>query len=191
VSHETITAAPISTEVPHARMGVWWFIASEIALFGGLIMVFVLMRLAHPEWSEQASHTVNAAGILNTMVLLTSSLTVVLANQSVARGRLVDASRFLFLTVGLGLVFMIVKGYEYSHEIHEGFTPVAGLFWSFYYVMTGLHGLHVLGGMIAIFLIAIGVRKGRHPGRVEAVGIYWHLVDIIWIFLFPLLYLAA
>lgn len=179
-----------STEVPTGRLGIWWFLASEVVIFGGLICCYVLLRWRHPEWSVESHHTINAAGAFNTLVLLTSSLTMVLAHAAVTEGKLKEAARNLSFTLLGGGIFVCVKAYEYSHEIMEGFVPARSLFWSFYYTMTGLHALHVVGGMVAIFVVLMAVRKGRTPQRVEYVGIYWHFVDLVWIFLFPLLYLT-
>jgi len=128
---------------------------------------------------------------VNTFVLLTSSLCMVLAHEAVSRGNLRLASQAMMQTIFCGFVFMGIKAFEYGHEVAQGFTPVAGLFWSFYYAMTGLHALHVLGGMFAILAVRKAVARGQHVRRVEIVGIYWHFVDIVWIFLFPLLYLAS
>jgi heme/copper-type cytochrome/quinol oxidase subunit 3 len=164
---------------------------SEVVVFGGLIACYVLLRWRHPEWAEESHHTVNAAGAFNTMVLLTSSLTMVLAHRAAGEGRHALAARQLGFTLLGGVIFLAVKAYEYAHEIGLGFVPARSLFWSFYYAMTGLHALHVLGGMVAIAVVCLAVRKGREPQRVEYVGIYWHFVDIVWIFLFPLLYLTA
>jgi heme/copper-type cytochrome/quinol oxidase subunit 3 len=180
-----------ATEVPTGRLGVWWFIASEIVIFGGLIATYILFRWRHPEWSAQAEHTLNTAGAFNTLVLLTSSLTMVLAHADVQCGRTRSALRNLGFTLLGGAVFLGVKVFEYSHEVLAGFTPVHSLFWSFYYALTGLHALHVLGGLVAIGFVAAGLARGRDAQRVEYVGIYWHFVDIVWIFLFPLLYLAS
>ena len=186
-AHET----PAATTVPTGRLGIWWFLASEIVIFGGLIATYVLFRLRHPEWGAMAQNTLTPAGAINTLVLLTSSLTMVLAHGAVEHDDLKRAARHMLITVALGGVFMGIKAFEYGHEIGEGFTPAAGLFWSFYYVMTGLHALHVLGGMFAILAIRQMVVQGKNAQRVELVGIYWHFVDIVWIFLFPLLYLAS
>ncbi|HSF01358.1 MAG TPA: cytochrome c oxidase subunit 3, partial [Solirubrobacterales bacterium] len=109
----------------------------------------------------------------------------------VAHRDLRRAARLLGVTLLGGLVFLCVKAFEYSHEIAGGFTPLTSLFWSYYYGMTGLHALHVIGGMIAIGVVALAVRRGEHAQRVEYVGLYWHFVDVVWIFLFPLLYLAS
>jgi heme/copper-type cytochrome/quinol oxidase subunit 3 len=180
-----------ATEVPTGRLGIWWFLASEIVIFGGLIACYLLYRWRHPEWGAEAAHTINAAGALNTLVLLTSSLTMVLAHDAVEKRDLDRAARNLGFTLIGGLIFLCVKVFEYTHEIQGGYTPAKSLFWSFYYGMTGLHALHVIGGMVAIAWILLAVRKGRDAQRVEYVGIYWHFVDIVWIFLFPLLYLAS
>jgi heme/copper-type cytochrome/quinol oxidase subunit 3 len=179
------------TGLPVGRMAMWWFLASEVAIFGGLITIYVLNRVKHPEWTEQASHMVQWAGALNTFVLLASSFAVVKAHLAAHEGAFEKASRLLFATVGMGLVFLCVKAYEYNHEFAEGFTPVTDLYWSFYFLMTGLHALHVIGGMVAITIIALGIRRGEHGHRAEYVGMYWHIVDIVWIFLFPLLYLTG
>jgi heme/copper-type cytochrome/quinol oxidase subunit 3 len=185
-------AAPptyVSTGLPTSRLGLWIFLGSEVVIFGGLIVCYVLLRSRHPEWGEAASHTLTPAGAINTMVLLTSSLIVVLAHHAMAKGDHLAARKYLYITVGFGLMFLVVKAFEYHHEIHAGFTPVTGLFWSFYFFMTGLHGLHVVGGMTAMAWVAS--QLPNNPQRVECVGMYWHVVDIVWIFLFPLLYLAS
>ena len=180
-----------STEVPTGRLGIWWFLASEVVIFGGLICCYILLRWRNPEWGVEAQHTINAAGALNTLVLLTSSLSMVLAHAAVVEGNLKQAARNLSFTLLGGAIFLCVKAVEYTHEIKEGFVPARSLFWSFYYIMTGLHALHVIGGMVAIFVILLAVRGGRAPQRVEYIGIYWHFVDVVWIFLFPLLYLTT
>jgi heme/copper-type cytochrome/quinol oxidase subunit 3 len=169
---------------------MWWFLGSETITFGGVLVCFILYRLRHPEWGGHAAHTIAAAGAFNTLVLLTSSLMVVLAHQAAQSGNGAKAARFLWITLLLGGVFIAVKAYEYSHKIHEGIVPTTNLYWSFYYFMTGLHALHVLVGLLAIGIIAVGAGAGRNLHRVEVVGIYWHFVDLVWIFLFPLLYVS-
>ncbi|MBI4365015.1 MAG: cytochrome c oxidase subunit 3 [Candidatus Latescibacteria bacterium] len=180
-----------ATGVPTGRLGIWWFLASEIVIFGGLIVTYILFHMRHPEWGQEAQHTITAAGALNTFVLLTSSLTMVLAHAAIGRGKRHHADLYLSATRILGGVFLIVKAFEYGREITEGYTPVSGLFWSFYFAMTGLHALHVLGGIVAMSIIGAWVRVGKNVHRVEYVGMYWHFVDIVWIFLFPLLYLTS
>lgn len=182
-----------STGVPTGKIGVWWFLASEITVFGGLIVSYVVVRLGGTGWSEAASHLNFPLGLINTFVLLTSSLTMVLAFAVVEERDAKRLRTFLWLTILLGLAFLIIKAFEYAGEFGAGFTPSAGIFWSFYYGMTGLHALHVLGGIVvnAILLIAVTrdiLKPNEH--RIELAGLYWHFVDIVWIFLFPLLYLT-
>jgi heme/copper-type cytochrome/quinol oxidase subunit 3 len=141
-----------------------------------------------------AQHVNTVIGSVNTMVLLTSSLTMVLAFAAILDADRKKTQLYLLLTVLLGLTFLGIKLFEYSQELAHGFTPVSGVFWSFYYLMTGLHGLHVLGGTIANFALYIMAVRGTlwktNRFRVEFAGLYWHFVDVVWIFLFPLLYLS-
>lgn len=190
-AHAHDTEERRSTSVPTGRVALWWFLASEIAIFGGAVVCYLLLRMHHPEWSAEAAHTVTAAGAINTAVLLTSSLSAVLAHNAAMRGDGARAGRLLFATVGGGLIFLAVKAYEYSHEIGAGLVPSHSLFWAFYFLMTGLHALHVTGGMVAMAIVGRGASRGEHLGRVELVALYWHFVDVVWIFLFPLLYLSS
>jgi heme/copper-type cytochrome/quinol oxidase subunit 3 len=195
--HGTTTAtAALGTRerVPSGKLAIWWFLASEIMTFGGLIASFVLSRLAAGGWEEQAAHVSTSIAAFNTLVLLTSSLTIVQAHHAVEDGSRRRAAIYLLATVLLGLTFLGVKGFEYAREIRHGFTPTSGQFWSFYYGLTGLHALHVLAGVIvnaALWYCAArdyGWAQVQH--RVEYAGLYWHFVDVVWIFLFPLIYLT-
>jgi heme/copper-type cytochrome/quinol oxidase subunit 3 len=188
-------AAPIATGrsatgVPTGRLAVWWVIGSEIVIFGGLLACYLLYRLKFDHWSESSAHTNTAAGALNTFVLLTSSLFAVLGHQAAERKDGVKAAGFLWLTIGGGLTFLLVKTVEWTNEIMHGFTITQSTFWSFYYTAAGLHALHVIAGMVIMAIISIDCLKGKNLQRVELIGIYWHFVDIVWIFLFPLLYIA-
>jgi heme/copper-type cytochrome/quinol oxidase subunit 3 len=180
-----------ATGLPTGRLAIWWFLASEIAIFGGAVACYILYRVAHPSWGQHAANTLDAAGAFNTVVLLSSSLSAVLAHSAAQRGDGPRAARMLWLTLAGGFVFLAVKTYEYTHEIAGGFTPVTNLFWSFYYLLTGLHALHVIGGMTAIALVARRAARGENLHWVENAAIYWHFVDVVWIFLFPLLYIAS
>ena len=179
-----------ATGVPTARLVTWWVIASEMFIFGGLLASYVMHRLAHPEWAESAAHTLTAAGAFNTFVLLTSSLSAVLAHKAADAGDGPKAARFLRLTSLGGFIFLCVKAFEWTHEIREGFVISSGGFWSFYYTVAGLHAAHVLAGVLIMLVFAADAAKNRELHRVECIGLYWHFVDIIWIFLFPLLYIA-
>jgi heme/copper-type cytochrome/quinol oxidase subunit 3 len=181
--------APAIPGIPAGKVGVWWFLASEIMLFGGLIASFIVFRLGSAGWSGDAAHLSLTIGAINTLVLLTSSMTVVQAFAAAERGHTGALQLFLGLTVLGGLLFLGFKAVEYTTEIRAGFTPASGIFWSFYYTMTGLHALHVLAGVVINAIMFVAVRI-RNPRRVELAGLYWHFVDIVWIFLFPLLYLS-
>ncbi len=176
--------------VPLGRMAMWWVIGSEFVIFGGLVACYILFRVRHPEWGAEASHTSTPMGALNTFVLLTSSFTVVLAHAAAISNQLKKAWMYLLCTITGGFIFLAVKAVEYSTEISHGFTITKSNFWSFYYLMTGLHAAHVIAGMTALFVVGLGARKGNNLHRVELAGLYWHFVDVVWIFLFPLLYIA-
>ena len=179
-----------ATGIPTGRLGIWWLLASEIFIFGGLIACFILFKLNGTPGFEDASLTSVTAGAINTFVLLTSSLSVVLAHAAIEKGDREKSFKYIWYTIGFGLVFLIIKTYEYTGKITNGHTITDNLFWSFYYTMTGLHALHVIGGMVIMALISFDIRKGYNFQRVELIGIYWHFVDLVWIFLFPLLYIA-
>lgn len=189
------SARPIATTrsaagMPTGRLAVWWVIASEIVIFGGILASYIMHRLAHDAFAQQAAHTNTWIGAFNTFVLLTSSLSAVLAHKAADEGDGPKAARFLMYTFGGGLTFLIVKAFEWTSEISHGFTITSSTFWSFYYTAAGIHASHVIAGMIIMLFIMRTARKNEELQRVEYVGLYWHFVDIVWIFLFPLLYIA-
>ena len=190
-----------ATGIPTGRLGMWWVVASEVVIFGGLVVSYLLHRLGNPGWANEAAFTIVPAGALNTFVLLTSSYFVVKAHEAASKDQREKAFKLLWYTIGCGVLFLLIKTYEYSTEIHELLhhhqDPATGhvigsypVFWNFYFAATGLHALHVIGGAVAIAIISFAVKKGKNMQRVEYVGIYWHFVDLIWIFLFPLFYIA-
>jgi heme/copper-type cytochrome/quinol oxidase subunit 3 len=172
------------------KLAVWWVVASEIVIFGGLLGSYIMHRLAHDSWSEQAAHTNVWIGAFNTFVLLTSSLSAVLAHQAAEQGNGRKAAKLLYATMGGAITFVCVKAFEWTMEITHGFTITSSTFWSFYYTAAGLHALHVIAGAIIMAFVAATAKKNLELHRVELIGIYWHFVDIVWIFLFPLLYIA-
>ncbi len=200
MQHQQSLSMPIE-RVPQGRLALWVLIAGELMIFGGLICCYILYRLRYPEWADQAAHTSTFFGALNTAVLLTSSFTVVKAHEAANKHDLSKVTLWLSMSILGGVWFLVNKSIEYYHEISEGFTfaspglhesgdSIGSLFWSFYYLMTGLHGAHVIAGMVVMFLALLQARKGKNLHRVELAGMYWHMVDLIWIFLFPLLYIA-
>ena len=200
MSNEQTLSLPVN-RIPQGRLGLWILIAGELMIFGGLIACYLLYRLRFPEWGEQAAHTSTFFGALNTVVLLCSSYTVVRAHVAAHKKDYGKITVWMSLSILGGLLFLINKGIEYTNEIGHGFTfnsphlqeagnHVGSLFWSFYYIMTGLHGAHVLVGMIVMTVVMLQARKGKNLHRVELAGMYWHMVDLIWIILFPLLYIA-
>jgi heme/copper-type cytochrome/quinol oxidase subunit 3 len=180
--------------IPSGKLAIWWFLASEIMTFGGLLASFVLCRFAAGGWDAESGHVSTGIAAFNTLLLVSSSLTIVQAHAAAEAGDRKRAAVSLLYTVLLGTAFLCVKAYEYSSEIAHGFTPGAGLFWSFYYGLTGLHALHVIAGIVANLVLycsaAFGRWDERMQHRVEYAGLYWHFVDVVWIFLFPLVYLS-
>ena len=190
-----MTGKPLATTrsvtgIPTGRLAIWWVVASEIVIFGGLLVSYITHRLGHPEFGDYASHTNVIAGGTNTFILLTSSLFAVLAHAAAVAGDGKKACKYLWITVAGGGAFLVVKSLEWTYEISQGYVLTTNAFWSFYYTAAGLHACHVIAGMIAMAVVAQQAKKGRELGRVELVGLYWHFVDVVWIFLFPLLYIA-
>ncbi len=179
-----------ATGIPTGRLAVWWILASEIVIFGGLLASYIMHRLAHDAWAAYAEHTNLVAGSFNTLILLTSSLTAVLAHKAADENDGPLAARLLGFTMLGGALFVTVKAFEWTAEIQAGYTITSNTFWSFYYTAAGIHALHVIAGVIIMGFVAWAARKGQELHRVELIGIYWHFVDIVWIFLFPLLYIA-
>ena len=198
----------IEHEFEAGKLGMWLFLVTEVMLFGGLFVAYFIYQAIYPEMFKEAHHHLDKVmGAVNTVVLLVSSLTMALAIAFVQRDKKDLAKKMLWITLACAATFLVIKYFEYSHKIHDGllpgkfFTnktmqaPNAALFFSLYFVMTGLHGLHVVIGMACIGWILWRLSKGdfssHNYGAVEFTGLYWHIVDLIWIFLFPLLYLIT
>ncbi|MGA9752364.1 MAG: cytochrome c oxidase subunit 3 family protein [Acidobacteriota bacterium] len=188
-----------------AKLGMWLFLFSECMLFGGLFVLYAMYRADHPRaFSAGGGHMDAFLGVANTLVLLTGSFAVASSITALQRGRRKLAMGLVGTTILTGVAFMIVKAVEWSGHIRQGYFPHSHLlqgkpgeqlFFSLYYVMTGLHGLHVIAGIAvltaALILMARGKVTQEHFVFLENAALYWHLVDIIWIFLLPLFYLAA
>jgi cytochrome c oxidase subunit 3 len=204
VSWQTTTQA----DALAARLGMWVFIGTELMFFGGLLFGYTMARLAHAQGFAQASrHTDLVIGTANTVILLCSSAAIAMAAEVSQRGAHRMARLALWLTVWLGMAFMALKGLEYAHDWRQGLFPGAGfhlgdsreqvaqgaqLFFMLYYVATALHALHLLIGLGAIVWLLAHERShtvDTHARRTEITALYWHFVDVVWILLYPLLYL--
>ncbi|REL33149.1 cytochrome c oxidase subunit 3 family protein [Rhodohalobacter sp. SW132] len=189
-----------------SKMGMWVFLVTEILFFGGLFAAYIVYRSWYPELYLMASTELDAFwGTVNTAVLIGSSLTVAMAIRSAQLNQIKGLIINLWITIGLACVFMVIKFFEYQEKFAKGIMPgnyynyegiahdQANIFFSIYYMMTGLHGVHVIIGIgLMLWLVAKakkGVFSNKYYTPVEITGLYWHLVDVIWIFLFPLLYL--
>jgi len=189
-----------------AKLGMWLFLLSEILLFGGIFILYSAYRYKNPVDFHHASQELDVIlGTLNTLILLTSSLTMAISISAIQKGEARLSAWLLTATILLGLLFLMNKGIEWGTKIHHDIYPGSPallsrtkgeiLFFGLYYVMTGLHGLHVLVGVGVLLVMLIFLRQGKiNQARfvpLENSGLYWHLVDIIWIFLFPLFYLIT
>jgi cytochrome c oxidase subunit 3 len=191
-----------------SSLGMWVFLLTEVMFFGGLFAGYIVYRTAYPEAWAAGSNTLDVMlGGVNTAVLICSSLTMALAVHAAQTGNRKLIILFLILTIVFGSVFLGVKGVEYAHKFHEHHVPGASfqfegphgqhaqLFFAFYFAMTGVHALHMVIGIGILFVLIYQAWKGRftaeYSNPVEMFGLYWHFVDIIWIFLYPLLYLVG
>ncbi len=189
-------------------LGIWGFLATEIMLFGVMMTGYAIMRTLHPQaFATGSSHLGFWEGTINTALLLSSSLCVALAVNAARAGRRKAVVALLAIAVALGLLFLGIKAYEYVQHYHEGFLPgdaftyggpmarEVELFFFFYFVMTGVHALHMLIGIGVLTTVAVLAHRGWFDGgrhnTVDVAGLYWHFVDIIWVFLYPLLYLIG
>jgi cytochrome c oxidase subunit 3 len=213
--HQQHHFATMEQQSETTKIGMWLFLATEVLLFGGLFVGFGLMQQRYPrEFIEAHEHLQRPLGALNTVVLLISSFTMVMGVAAAKKADRKKLVMFLVLTIICACIFLGVKYFEYSHKFEEGLLPghwyktqpddtVKGpnglvshgyaTFFSFYFMMTGLHGIHILVGIFLLWWIAVRGNRGEFSAAfytpVDLVGLYWHLVDLIWIYLFPLYYL--
>lgn len=190
---------PYTTEVrpdtglTNGKLGMWLFLASEAMLFAGLFSSYILLRTGATDWPSHLLPVGLAA--FNTALLITSSMTMTLAWAALKARDWSRHRRLLAVTVLLGVAFLAIKGIEYREHIQAGELPSLNTFFAIYYTLTAVHALHIVGGLVVmIYLLGPGARMWserpvQFEGRVESIGLYWHFVDFIWIFLFPLLYL--
>lgn len=197
-------------EYESSKEGIWLFMVTEILMFGGLFVGYFIFHNLYPEMFAEGASSLNwRMGFTNTLVLIFSSFTMALGIFFIQKGDNKKAVFSLAVTILCGAIFMVIKYFEYTHKFHLGLLPgrwldVAkvgaqhanlGMYYGFYYCMTGLHGIHVFIGMALITWVMIRTMRGdfnpHYYTAVEGVGLFWHIVDLIWIFLFPLLYLVG
>jgi heme/copper-type cytochrome/quinol oxidase subunit 3 len=193
--HDGQFVAPIGvTGIDNRKLGMWIFLSSEVMLFAGFIGSFINLRAANLVMMTESATLLNTPlGALNTFILITSSLTMALAVGAMHKGNRAQVKVLLIATIVLAFGFCGVKAVEYAQKFSHHYTPHTDLFFSFYFIMTGLHALHVIVGIIVMtwLLVRVSPKSPHIDGTVvENVGLYWHFVDIVWIFLFPLLYLT-
>jgi cytochrome c oxidase subunit 3 len=189
-----------------AKLGMWLFLFTEILLFGGMFLLYSIYRDVHTADFHEAGKEMSVAiGAINTIILLTSSLTMVLSISAIKNGEKIRSMVLQAVTIILGLAFLVNKYFEWSDHIHHGLYPNSPellgmshgkiLFFGLYYVMTGIHGLHVLIGVSIIGFVLVLTSRGMVSSadfvKLENTGLFWHLVDVIWIYLFPLFYLIT
>ena len=192
------------TGLYNGKVGIWLFLASEVMLFGGLFSAYILLRAGAPIWPPIGADGHSVLHMLketvphatfNTVILILSSVTMVMAWVSLKQKDLSKYKLYLGTTIVCAIIFLVVKYFEYSHKIHEGFVPSHDTYMALYFTLTGLHGLHIIGGIIVLaYLWGPGIsmwssEPERFTNRIEVAGLYWHFVDLVWIFLFPILYL--
>jgi heme/copper-type cytochrome/quinol oxidase subunit 3 len=188
-----VVEARPDTGLANGKLGIWLFLASEVMLFGALFSTYIILRTGSVEWPRGALSV--WLGAINTVILISSSVTMVMAWAMLKLKDFAKHRLYLIATFSLAGIFLVNKYFEYSEHIHAGEVPSHSTYLAIYYTLTGLHGLHILGGMaVMAYLLGPGAKLwNRSPdqfaNRIEYTGLYWHFVDLVWIFLFPVLYL--
>jgi heme/copper-type cytochrome/quinol oxidase subunit 3 len=181
------------TGLANGKLGIWLFLASEVMLFGALFSTYIILRVGAPEWPHGELSVV--LGAINTVLLISSSVTMVMAWASLKMKDFGKHRLYLILTVLLASVFLVNKYFEYAEHYAKHELPSHSTFFAIYFTLTGLHGLHILGGIIVmVYFLGPGAKMWKtnseqFVNRIEYTGLYWHFVDLVWIFLFPVLYL--
>jgi cytochrome c oxidase subunit III len=181
------------TGLTNGKLGVWLFLASEVMLFGALFSTYIILRMGAPEWPHGELNI--PLGAINTVILISSSVTMVMAWASLKMNEFAKHKIYLIVTLVLSAVFLVNKYFEYAEHFSKGEGPWHSTFFAIYFTLTGLHALHILGGMAVMsYFIGPGAKLWKKnpeqfTNRIEITGLYWHFVDLVWIFLFPVLYL--
>ena len=185
------------TGLYNSKLGIWLFLASEIMLFGALFSTYIILRTGDPTWMMhvKAAHLNIPLATINTAVLILSSITFVMSWVSLKKQDLSKFQLYMGITILCSIIFLVIKYFEYSAKFEAGHYPSTHNFYAVYFTMTGLHGLHIIGGIIVNAYLWIPGTKmwktepERFTNRIEVAGLYWHFVDLVWIFLFPSIYL--
>jgi len=183
-----------STGIPSAKLGMWVFLASEVMFFAGLIGAYLVLRMGQPTWPAPGEILNVPLTALNTFFLICSSVTMVLAYAAIHhRNDQRGLRKYLAATTAIGTLFLAIQVYEYRKLIQHGLTISSSLFGNCFFTLTGFHGAHVFGGVVTMFVITMRAFRGRFTQErhlaVEAAGLYWHFVDLVWIILFTIVYL--
>ncbi|MEM1245003.1 MAG: heme-copper oxidase subunit III [Acidobacteriota bacterium] len=184
------------TRLSNGKLGMWLFLASEAMFFGSLVSAYALLRFAADDWPLGSDVLTVPTAAMNTALLIASSVSMTAAFLAIEAGHLGAFRRWLGLTTLLGIIFLVVKGYEYREKLSHGLGPEDSTFLALYFALTGVHALHLVGGLVVnLFQLGPGValwrrRPEQFVRRIEVTGLYWHFVDLVWLVLFPLLYLT-
>ncbi|MBI4355064.1 MAG: heme-copper oxidase subunit III [Candidatus Omnitrophica bacterium] len=189
-----LPASETSTGIPSAKLGMWVFLASEVMFFAGLIGAYLVLRMGATEWPAPGALLNVPLTALNTFFLICSSVTMVLAYAAIHhRNDQRGLRNYLAATTAIGALFLGIQVFEYSKLIHHGLTISSSLFGNCFFTLTGFHGAHVFGGVVTMLIITLQAFRGRFSSdrhlAVEAAGLYWHFVDLVWIILFTIVYL--
>jgi cytochrome c oxidase subunit III len=190
--HYTVEPRPDSG-LANGKLGIWLFLASEVMLFGALFSTYILLRVGAVEWPHGELSI--KLGAINTVILICSSVTMVMAWASLKLNNFAKGRLYLLITIVLAAVFLVNKYFEYADHFARGEGPWHSTFLAIYFTLTGLHGLHIIGGIVVmLYLLVPGAgmwktHQEQYVNRIEYTGLYWHFVDLVWIFLFPVLYL--
>ena len=190
----TVETRP-DTGLANGKLGIWLFLASEVMLFGALFSTYIILRTGSTVWPHGADELSVPIGAFNTVLLISSSVTMVMAWASLKLNDFAKHRLYLIITFVLAGVFLVNKYFEYADHFQRGELPSHSTFLAIYYTLTGLHGIHILGGMVVmLYFIGPGAKlwksnPDQFANRIEYTGLYWHFVDLVWIFLFPVLYL--
>jgi cytochrome c oxidase subunit 3 len=184
------------TGLYNAKLGIWLFLASEVMLFGALFSSYIVLRVFADDWPRGVDYGLSVPlGTINTIILITSSITIIMSWASLVMKNFPRFKLYMGLTLVLGIVFLVIKGFEYAGKIHHGHLPSQAMFLGIYFTMTGIHALHLVGGTIVNGYMWLSADRwwkkdpARFTNRIEVAGLYWHFVDLVWLFVFPTFYL--